>query len=312
MFSSTIIPTVGRVTLSRAVDSVLSQSFDKGDFEVIVVNDSGSSLPWQSWHSSTRVTIVNTNRRERSVARNVGAALAQGKYLHFLDDDDWLFPDALCHFWELSQTVRIAWLYGSSQLVNRDGSELIQLHHEIHGNCFLQAMAGEWIPLQSSLIKADLFHKLGGFSPLITGPEDIDLLRRICLYGDVAGMSSLVATIERGEADSTTNYKQHPVLSRLAREQILDEPLAFRRMKESAVSGEWLGRMLRIYFTSFIWNLQKKRLAIAASRLTWGLVVIALSHFRIFSVNFWKSFLKPYESPTFARGIMRSNRTVAK
>jgi len=312
MFSSTIIPTVGRVILERAVKSVLSQSFDQGDFEVIVVNDSGSLLPWQHWQSSNRVRLINTNRRERSVARNTGAAIARGKYLHFLDDDDWLFPDALCRFWELSQNTQAVWLYGSSQLVRRNGSELIQLHHEIHGNCFLPAMAGEWIPLQSSFIKAEIFHRLGGFSPLIAGPEDIDLLRRICLYGDIAGMSSLIAGIERGDEESTTNYKQHPVQSRLAREQILDEPLAFHRMKESANSGSWLGRMLRIYFTSVIWNLQRKRFAIAASRLAAALAVMLLSHYRTCSVSFWNAFLKPYQSPTFARGIRHSRRDFEK
>ena len=312
MFSSTIIPTVGRATLARAVNSVLSQSFDKADFEVIVVNDSGEPLPWQAWRSLNRVQVINTNRRERSVARNTGAAIARGKYLHFLDDDDWLFPDAFCHFWELSQDNLATWLYGSSQLVDRNGSKLIQLHHEIQGNCFLHAMAGEWIPLQSSLIEAKLFHRLGGFSALITGPEDIDLFRRISLYENVAGTSSLIASIERGHAGSTTNYNQHSEQSRLAREQILDEALAFHRMKESAISAYWLGRMLRIYFTSAIWNLQHKRLAIAASRLASGLAVIVLSHFRISSVSFWNAFLRPYQSPTFARGIRLSGRKFAE
>ena len=312
MFSSTIIPTVGRDTLARAVNSVLSQSFDKADFEVIVVNDSGKPLQRQDWQSSNRVQVIKTNRRERSIARNTGAAIARGKYLHFLDDDDWLFPDALCHFWQLSQNKQAAWFYGSSELVERNGSKLIQLHHEIQGNCFLQAMAGEWIPLQSSLIEAELFHRWGGFSALITGPEDIDLFRRICLYGEVAGTSNLIASIERGEAGSTTNYNQHSELSRLAREQILDDPVAFHRMKQSATSGYWLGRMLRMYFTSVIWNLQHKRLAIAASRLVSGLAVIVLSHFRISSVSFWKAFLKSYQSPTFARGFRLSSRKFAK
>ena len=312
MFLSTIIPTVGRVTLARAVNSVLSQSFDQDDFEVIVVNDSGSHLPWENWQASTRVRIINTNRRERSVARNTGAAIAGGKYLHFLDDDDWLFPDALCYFWQLSQNKESSWLYGSSQLVERNGIKLIQLHHEIHGNCFLQAMAGEWIPLQSSLIEAKLFHRLGGFSTLITGPEDIDLFRRICLHGDIAGTSSLIANIERGDADSTTNYKKHPEQSRLAREQILDEPVAFQRMKENATSSYWLGRMSRIYFTSAILNLRYKRLAISASRLMSGLKVIVLSHVRIFSTSFWSAFLKPYQSPTFERGFRHSSTNFAE
>ena len=76
MFATTIIPTIGRATLSRAVRSVLDQAFDAADFEVIVVNDSGSPLPDAEWRRSERVRVVDTRRRERSVARNTGAAVA--------------------------------------------------------------------------------------------------------------------------------------------------------------------------------------------------------------------------------------------
>jgi glycosyltransferase involved in cell wall biosynthesis len=83
-FCSTIIPTINRSTLSRAVYSVLDQAFTGADFEVIVVNDSGQPLPDMDWQHSERVRVITTQRRERSVARNTGAAIARGKYLHFL------------------------------------------------------------------------------------------------------------------------------------------------------------------------------------------------------------------------------------
>ena len=310
MFCSTIIPTVGRDTLARAVNSVLSQSFDRDDFEVIVVNDSGRTSPVEEWQSSARVHILHTNRRERSVARNTGAGVAKGKYLHFLDDDDWLFPSAFNHFWELSQTAQASWLYGSSQLVKRDGSKLIQLHHGIQGNCFLQVMAGEWIPLQSSLIDAKLFHQLGGFSPLLTGPEDIDLLRRICLHSDVAETPNLIAYIERGELGSTTDYDQHPEMSRRARESILNTSGVFQRMKAGASTSDWFGKFLRIYVTSLVWNLRRKRIAVVFSRLLFSVIILMAAHSRILSKGFWKSFLSSYQSPTFARGIEISGRTL--
>src|SRR5215208_5782865 len=82
MFVSTIIPTINRPTLSIAVQSVLDQNFDLDDFEVIVVNDSGKRLSDSTWMKSSKVRVIDTNRRERSVARNAGAAIALGKYLH--------------------------------------------------------------------------------------------------------------------------------------------------------------------------------------------------------------------------------------
>jgi glycosyltransferase involved in cell wall biosynthesis len=303
MFCSTIIATVGRKTLGRAVASVLSQTFDKDDFEVIVVNDSGSSLLFAEWQSSPHVRIVNTNRRERSVARNTGAAIARGKYLHFLDDDDWLCANALDHFWELSQHRPVAWLYGFSQLVKRNGSELIQLQHGIQGNCFMQAMAGEWIPLQSSMIDAKLFHQLGGFSALISGPEDIDLFRRVCLHGEIAETPHLIANIERGDEESTTNYVKHPDLSRWAREKILDDAGAFARMKDRTGSNFWSGKMLRIYITSAAWNIRRKRIFTALSRLIQSLTVILFSNFRVLTKDFWRAFLRSYQSATFERGF---------
>ena len=82
MFSSTIIPTINRSTLSRAVQSVLDQQFTQDEFEVIVVNDSGNPLPDMPWMHSLRVRVIETNRRERSVARNTGAA-TEGEIFEF-------------------------------------------------------------------------------------------------------------------------------------------------------------------------------------------------------------------------------------
>jgi glycosyltransferase involved in cell wall biosynthesis len=308
MFCSTIIATVGRRTLGRAVTSILSQTFEQDDFEVIVVNDSGSSLGVAEWQSSRRVRIVNTSRRERSIARNTGAAIARGNYLHFLDDDDWLCADALYHLWELSQNRPVAWIYGVSQLVKRNGGELIQLQHGLQGNCFIQAMAGEWIPLQSSAVEATLFHRLGGFSPLISGPEDIDLFRRVCLHGEIAETPNLIANIERGDEESTTNYVKHPELSRWAREKILDDVGAFVRMKNGARSGFWSGKMLRIYITSAVWNLRRKRIFTALSRSLNGLKVILFSKSTVLTGEFWRAFLRPYQSPTFERGFRLSGK----
>lgn len=307
IFCSTIIPTIGRPSLARAVESVLQQQVAGAEFEVIVVNDSGAPLSPAAWQSSDRVRLLHTRRHERSVARNTGAAIARGRYLHFLDDDDWLEPGALQHLWELATSSNAPFLYGSSQLLDRDCKPLLQLHHKLQGNCFLPAMAGEWIPLQASLIEAQVFFALGGFNPVLVGPEDIDLLRRLSLRHEVAGTEAIVATILLGEAGSTTNQERHRSERRWAREGVLNEPGAFTRFKNSLgqlpeAGLSWHGQIVRIYVTSMAWNLQQGRFCSALSRAAYVLAGVFHAGTSLFSRRFWQALTRPYPNPSFARG----------
>jgi glycosyltransferase involved in cell wall biosynthesis len=316
MFCSTVIPTIGRATLARAVNSVLSQSLRRGDFnadfEIIVVNDSGKPLPAAEWQQSTRVKVLHTNRHERSIARNTGAAIARGAYLHFLDDDDWMLPGA---FENLSTLARMnenaAWLYGAAQVVDRAERPLLQLNYGWHGNCFVQTMAGEWIPLMASLVKRENFFSVGGFNPLIAGPEDIDLLRRIALHGDLVGTSALVTCIGLGAENSTTNQARHAEFSRWAREKILNEPGVFARMCASANGADWSGRLTRIYLTSMVWNLRRKNFATALGRMVLGLAGIATAGRSAFSPSFWRALFSQYESETFQRGFAIASKATS-
>jgi glycosyltransferase involved in cell wall biosynthesis len=308
IFCSTIIPTVGRTTVSRAVESILNQDFSAADFEVIVINDSGQPLPPEKWQQSEQVHVINTNKRERSVARNTGAAIARGKYLHFLDDDDWMAPLAFQHFYELSQSSSAQWLYGITQLVDRQGQLTIQLQHGLSGNCFLQVMAGEWVPLQASFIERSTFMKVGGFNPLISGPEDIDLLRRALLIADIAETTELVAYVIRGEEGSTTDYVHHSDASRWAREAILQSPNVFQRMRESASGPFWQGRMQRVYLTSCVWNVQRQRMFNAGSRLAFAAICLLYLGKNLFSTDYWRAISGPYESITFQKGYESADR----
>jgi glycosyltransferase involved in cell wall biosynthesis len=308
MFCSTVIPTVGRITLSRAVQSVLTQKIPNGEFELIVINDSGQPLPAAEWQQSDIVRIIATNKRERSVARNTGAAMARGQYLHFLDDDDWLAPDAYARFWELSRQSSAKWLYGMTQLINRQLQPTIQLRHGLRGNCFVQAMAGEWIPLQASLIDRKTFLEVGGFNPLLSGPEDIDLLRRILRTEEVAETPHLIAHVIMGIEGSTTDYGRHPQASRWAREMLLNSSNVYDRLRSSAVNSFWRGRMLRVYLTAAVWNLGHRRFFGAASRIWSSIVTVLHTGKGLLTRDFWRAVSKPYASLTFERGLQERRR----
>lgn len=312
IFCTCIIPTVGRISLSRAVESVLSQTLPHPEFEVVVVNDSSKPLPDQPWHTSDKVRIIDTHQRERSVARNTGATIARGQFLHFLDDDDWITDDAYRHFHELSQRREAAWLYGMTQLLDRKLEPTIVLKHGLNGNHLLAAMAGEWIPLQASLIQKEAFLKVGGFNPSLAGPEDIDLLRRILLSGEIAETPHLTAYVIRGEEGSTTNYYRHAGESRRAREIILDTENTFARMRETAKDSFWKARLLRIYLTSVIWNLQHRQFSRAMSRASSSIAALWAAGFSVLRWSYWSSISGPYASPTFARGIEAWRRNQAE
>ena len=113
IFITTIIPTIGRDSLTQVVESALAQVLPV-QADVIVVNDSGDDLHPAAWHADPRVRIVSSNRGGRSAARNLGAASARGGYLHFLDDDDWLIPGGLAHLVQMAQREQHLWIYGDT------------------------------------------------------------------------------------------------------------------------------------------------------------------------------------------------------
>jgi glycosyltransferase involved in cell wall biosynthesis len=288
IFCSTIIPTINRPTLSRAVKSVLDQSLNHADFDVIVVNDSGHTLPDEDWQHSARVNIINTNRRERSVARNTGAAVANGKYLHFLDDDDILLPGALNAFWSLNLVSEADWLLGGWRTVDDNGKPVEEFNPPLQGNIFALLVAGEGLPFQASLLKTKIFFKAGAFDPKITGVEDRDLGRRLALIGELASTSTITSEIRIGQQGSSTNWEFLAEDDRWGREKALSDPNAFRRLQCSACSNYWRGRVTRAYVASSAWNLKRKNLFNAANRITAGL---AFAGFHSLSPRFWQGLM---------------------
>lgn len=288
IFFSYIIPTIGRASLAIAVNSVSSQDFSQADLEIIVVNDSGVPLQQADWQDSPRVKIINTNKCERSFARNSGAAVARGRYLGFLDDDDWILPRALNAFWDLANRYpNAAWLYGGIQIVDEQHQVLAEINSKLSGNCFAHILGGAWAPIQASLIKSQAFFEIGGFNALIFGTEDEDLCRRTAYYGEFANTPNVVACLFRGQTwNTSTNYLRAPDDTKYSRDLILSKPGVFQRLSASAHSSYARGRVLRVYFSTVTWNLKKKRFFTILSRLLYSLAFLALSIKYLFSREF--------------------------
>ena len=93
---SVIIPTYKRSSmLERAINSVLSQSYDF--FELLIINDNYPGDEWSNQvenrvnsFNDKRIRFINQDIHiNGAAARNVGIKNATGEYIAFLDDDDY-------------------------------------------------------------------------------------------------------------------------------------------------------------------------------------------------------------------------------
>ena len=82
--------------LGQCVESVLAQSFP--DFELLLVDDAstdGSLAAARKYEGDPRVRVLTKPHGGLGDTRNFGVRQAKGKYLVFLDSDDWIEPDML-------------------------------------------------------------------------------------------------------------------------------------------------------------------------------------------------------------------------
>jgi hypothetical protein len=214
-----------------------------------------------------------------------------------------MLPDAFTVFWQMSQLAPHAvWLFGGCRLVDQQDKFILDLHSITDGNGFIQVMAGEWIPLLASFISQKVFFTTGGFHPNIVSGEDVDLCRRIALYSDFKKTRAVVACATMDSKDSNRNQLDTRNACLMGREEILQMPGAFKRMRDSANSSFWYGRIVRIYLTSAVWNIQRRRLLTFASRLFYGAIYSAARITHILSPDFWRAILYAYQSESFATG----------
>lgn len=83
--------------VEEAVKSIINQTLQ--NIEIIVVNDGSTDNSGQIVNNiaetDPRVRVINCNNGGQSSARNKGTNAASGKYVYYMDSDDFLKPDAL-------------------------------------------------------------------------------------------------------------------------------------------------------------------------------------------------------------------------
>lgn len=93
---SVIIPVYNKENyLKKCIDSLINQTYS--NIEIILVNDGSSDKSPEVCDEysvkDSRIRVINSDNKGVSAARNLGIDKANGRYLMFVDADDWVAPD---------------------------------------------------------------------------------------------------------------------------------------------------------------------------------------------------------------------------
>ncbi len=210
---SVVIPTHNRPKwLRRAVASALSQTLD--DIEIIVVNDAGEPVDQllAELDCDGKVESIRfAQNRERSAARNAGLALARGRYIAYLDDDDWWEHDHLRPLVEELDRTGAVGVYSDARTVvetlqngryEATQSEELRLP-DFDRNSLL---VGNFVPTPCIVHRRDALATGGVFDPSLRTHEDWDLWIRLTTNSPFIHLRRATANISwRTDGSSTTS-----------------------------------------------------------------------------------------------------------
>ena len=197
---SIIIRTHNRPSLlTRALESAYSQTYI--NLEIIVVNDYGSNIDPIILHFQTlpqspeigrSVHCVRTKRRlGRAGAANTGLSASHGKYIGFLDDDDYFFADHVkIHVTELEKrkkNVSFSMVSESIESIGPNGAldQLARHFHELKDFHKLELLFFDNVfPINSFVFRRDVLDKIGPFDVKREVLEDWDFIIRLFLNYD--------------------------------------------------------------------------------------------------------------------------------
>lgn len=182
---SVIIPTHNRPELlPRAIRSVFAQTFQ--DFELIVV-DVGvvkrASAAVEEFANDPRFHYIkHLTELHGGAARNIGARLAKGEYLAFLDDDDEWLPEKLekqvIAFHQTTPDVGFCF----TELIENDGSDKKRSRIMLSGVADYREIILRSFSLaitSTLMVRRDVFEQCGGFDESLPSHQEPELLIRI-------------------------------------------------------------------------------------------------------------------------------------
>ncbi len=203
-YFSVIIPTYNRRDfLPKAVDSVLNQSFK--DLELIVVDDGSTDGTGHMLknYKDERLIYLRQENGGVSRARNRGLEQAMGRYIAFLDSDDWWLKDKLKKTRETIDHNPGYNIFHTQEKWYRNGQILNQKkkHRKPSEYVFKRCLRLCCISISTSVVKRDIFKEVGVFDVNFPACEDYDFWLRVAARYPVYLIDRVLTEKEGGHSD---------------------------------------------------------------------------------------------------------------
>ena len=237
---SVVIPTHNRASvLPRAVLSVLNQSHQ--NIEIIIIDDGSTDETKQVLAPYILNQSIIYHKFENAgvaAARNIGAALASGDWIAFLDSDDEWLEEKLSEQMDFLKTHPHLDIVYTDEIWIRNGVQVNKKNHHkklggmIFGECLKQCL----IAPSSVLLSKKFFVEMNGFDESFVVCEDYDLWLRISSKYEIGFISKMLIKKYGGHSDqlstrffamdnfrikSMKNILCDKNLSQLQREQVI-------------------------------------------------------------------------------------------
>lgn len=199
---SVVIPAYNyREYVSDAIDSSLAQDYPH--VEVVVVND-GSTDDTEAIckRYGDKITYVYKENAGLSAARNTGISVAKYDYVAFMDADDAYCPGALRTLMEKLQELGPEFVLVAARGIRilPDGSDFGNVVNDRTDGRELTAqdfyLRNRFAP-SSSLVRKDVFAKVGDFETSLKSSEDRDMWLRVATIGRVYRIHRKLVRIRR-------------------------------------------------------------------------------------------------------------------
>jgi glycosyltransferase involved in cell wall biosynthesis len=200
---SVIIPTFNRWPMVQdAVESVLNQH--PQTYELIVVDDGSTDGTAQRLKGyGCHLHLVSQPRRGVAAARNLGVRLSKGRYISFLDSDDFWLPGKLevqTAFMEENAEIQIC---QTEEIWIRRGVRVNpkERHRKPCGDIFRPSLALCLVSPSAVMMTRELFERVGGFDEAFPVCEDYDLWLRIAVENPVSLIPESLVVKRGGHPD---------------------------------------------------------------------------------------------------------------